>query len=84
MKENLGIGPVAADQFSSVVGVSMPDNSNNQEAHEMAQAEIKSVIKNAHDILQELETSDKVEPWITSKITLSRDYIQTVLNYVSR
>lgn len=83
LRENLGLGPLGVDQSSSVVGVSFPDNTNKDEATEMAQTEIQSVIKNAHDILRELETSDKVEPWITSKITLARDYIQTVLNYIS-
>lgn len=84
LKENLGLGPLSIDQASSVVGVTMPDNeSNQQQATEMAETEIQAIIKNANDILQELETSNKIEPWITSKITLARDYIQTVLNYIS-
>lgn len=82
IKENLGLGPFVNDQVSTIVGVDMPDETKN-DATKMAQTEIQSIIKNAHDILTELETSDKVEPWITSKITLARDYVQTVLNYIS-
>lgn len=82
LNENLGLGPFVNDQVSTIVGVDMPDE-NKSDATEMAQTEIQSIIKNAHDILTELETSSKVEPWITSKITIARDYIQTVLNYIS-
>jgi len=30
---------------------------------------MKSIAKNAHDILNELQQSGEIEPWVASKIT---------------
>lgn len=87
LKENLGLGPSVAADTVSVVGVDSPDTNSNRsyesDAAVMAETDMKSIAKNAHDILNELEQSGEIEPWVASKITIARDYIETVLNWIS-
>jgi hypothetical protein len=85
--EDLGLGPMANDQSSVSFGVNMPDSNATKdygsEAVEMASSEVKSVIKNALNVLAELQKSSDVEPWVAAKVTLATDYIQTVADWLS-
>ena len=84
LKEDLGLGPIANDQSSFSVGVNMPDSSKTyeNEAADMASVEMQSIIKNAIKILSELK-SGNIEPWVSSKISIATDYIETVERWLS-
>lgn len=85
--EDLGIGPVVADNTTSVVGVTTPDNPTPQnyedQAKSMAVADLKDAIKNISLILNELRSSKKLEAWVAEKITLASDYLGTVESWIT-
>lgn len=79
LKEDLGLGPVAANGTSVTMGIEMPNDASEyeNEASEMAESDLESILENVTKILNDLKTS-KIEPWVASKITLAADYINTV------
>jgi hypothetical protein len=87
LTEDLGIGPIAADQMTSVVGANFPDNPTPQtyedQAKSMAVADLKDAIKNISEILNQLRSSRKLEAWVAEKITLASDYLDTVESWVT-
>ena len=51
---------------------------------EMAIAEINGVIEYAYEILGMLKPETQLEAWVQSKITKSKDYLDSVADYLKR
>jgi hypothetical protein len=58
----------------------------NEEAVEMAMAQLAYIADNSKDLLDKLRAnpkmSEKIEPWVQSKITIMEDYLFAVYNYL--
>ena len=57
-----------------------------EDAVEMGMASLKSIVKHLQALVVMLQTGNDeclAEPWIQEKLTLSRDYIMSVHDYVS-
>lgn len=48
----------------------------------MAKYELKAIIEHAQELEAHLEEDSKLEPWIETKITKAKDYIETVADYL--
>jgi hypothetical protein len=51
---------------------------------EMAIAELKGIVEYANEILGMLKPDTQLEAWVQSKITKSKDYLDSVADYLSR
>jgi hypothetical protein len=49
---------------------------------DMAMSQLRSIIRNAEEILEKLEPTTDLPEWVQSKITLAEDYISTAANYL--
>jgi len=49
---------------------------------DMARSDLRSIIMNAKEVHDMLESNTNLPEWVQSKITLSEDYISTVRNYM--
>jgi len=59
------------------------DYTNHSEKNiDMAKAEVFKIIKTANDLLNLLENSTKMEPWMLSKLVLACDYVCSVKSVV--
>ena len=58
----------------------------NEEAAEMAMAQLAYIADNSKDLLEKLRANpsmaEEIEPWVQSKITLMEDYLFAVYNYL--
>lgn len=58
----------------------------NEESSEMAIAQLAYISDHSKDLLQKLRAnpkmSERIEPWVSSKITLMEDYLFSVYNYL--
>jgi hypothetical protein len=58
----------------------------NEEAAEMAMAQLAYISDYSRDLLQKLRTNpsmgEEIEPWVLSKITIMEDYLFSVYNYL--
>ena len=58
----------------------------NEEASEMAMAQLAYIADNSKDLLEKLRANpsmaEEIEPWVQSKITLMEDYLFAVYNYL--
>ena len=58
----------------------------NEEAAEMAMAQLAYIADNSKDLLEKLRANpsmtEEIEPWVQSKITLMEDYLFSVYNYL--
>ena len=58
----------------------------NEEAAEMAMAQLAYIADNSKDLLEKLRSNPsmtkEIEPWVQSKITLMEDYLFSVYNYL--
>lgn len=50
---------------------------------EMARNQLKSLILNAEEILDQIEHDQELEAWVQAKITNAADYITTVKDYMA-
>jgi len=50
---------------------------------EMARNQLKALILNAEEILDQIEHDTELEAWVQSKITNAADYISTVKDYMA-
>jgi len=58
-------------------------NDNHSEKNvDMAKSEVFKIIKSANELLNLLETSTKMEPWMLSKLVLACDYLCSVKSVV--
>lgn len=87
IKEDVGLGPsIGSDQGAIVMGVGMPDNgAHNHIQHNVDQAgeETSSAIKEAKEILQELQSVKDLEPWVLSKLATVADRLHSIHEYLS-
>ena len=49
---------------------------------QMAKIQLKSIMADAADILQQLEGHEQLDSWIQSKLTMADDYLTTVKKYL--
>lgn len=58
----------------------------NEEAAEMAMAQLAYIADYSRDLLQKLRTNpsmgEEIEPWVLSKITIMEDYLFSIYNYL--
>lgn len=57
-------------------------NEHSEKNIDMAKSEVFKIIKTANDLLNLLETSTKMEPWMLSKLVLACDYLCSVKSVV--
>ena len=57
-------------------------DNNESDASEMAQSDVKSILHDAAKILNDLQASSKMEPWVASKITLAADYLNSAQKWL--
>tara|TARA_R110000868_G_scaffold198090_1_gene444383 strand:+ start:120 stop:419 length:300 start_codon:yes stop_codon:yes gene_type:complete len=50
---------------------------------DMAISQLKSIMRNAENMINMLEPNSNLPEWVQSKITLAEDYITTVNNYMA-
>jgi hypothetical protein len=50
---------------------------------DMAISQLKSIMRNAENMINMLEPNSNLPEWVQSKITLAEDYITTVNNYMT-
>ena len=50
---------------------------------DMAISQLKSIMRNAANMINMLEPNSNLPEWVQSKITLAEDYITTVNNYMT-
>jgi hypothetical protein len=94
VKEDLGLGPnaISNNGMNSTQGAitiatggnQLPDGSNpvDNETTEMAEAQVKSAIEDANQILNDLNNSGKVEAWVLTKLATVADRLQSVRKYL--
>jgi hypothetical protein len=56
---------------------------NNKQARDMACAQVENILRNATNLMSDLRTGVDVEPWVSEKITLANDYINTVVEWLA-
>lgn len=44
----------------------------------MARSQVETIINNAQHVMELLQSTTDIEPWVASKLTLAEDYINTV------
>ena len=48
----------------------------------MARTQLQTILRNSTDLIDMLSDDENLPEWIQSKITLSQDYISTVIDYL--
>jgi len=48
----------------------------------MAKVQLKSIMKDATEILQGLESSEQLDAWVQSKLSVAEDYLSTIRKYM--
>lgn len=58
-------------------------HSYKDEAKSMALSQVENILRNATDIMGEINAGGEIHPWISSKLTIADDYITSVHRYLS-
>jgi len=87
LNEDLGLGGSAdAGQGAIVMGIGMPDNGpHNNTTPNVAQAgeEVESAIREAKQILQDLQNVKELEPWVLSKLATVADRLHSIHDFLA-
>jgi hypothetical protein len=82
----LKIAPHLAQAQEITEDVETESEDVNEEAAEMAMAQLAYIADNSKDLLEKLRSNpsmaEEIEPWVQSKITLMEDYLFAVYNYL--
>ena len=82
----LKIAPHLAQAQEITEEIENNSEEGNEEASEMAMAQLTYIADNSKDLLEKLRANpsmaEEIEPWVQSKITLMEDYLFAVYNYL--
>jgi len=75
-----------AQEITEEIETEMEPEEGNEEAAEMAIAQLAYISDYSKDLLQKLRANpsmgEEIEPWVLSKITIMEDYLFSVYNYL--
>lgn len=81
MKRRKGI-ETAASKMKEAVMSEAKDKGEYDYEGEMAMTQLRIIIKNAQELMNDLTPEQNLPEWVQNKITLAEDYITTAYNYV--
>ena len=58
------------------------NNEKNLSSSAMAQTQLRNLLYNAQEISNVVDNLDEIEPWIQDKLSLAKDYIETINNHL--
>ena len=81
MKRRKGIETASSKMKEEVMSEAKDKGEYDYEG-EMAMTQLRIIIKNAQELMNDLTPEQNLPEWVQSKITLAEDYITTAYNYV--
>lgn len=82
----LKLTPYLSNAQETTEEIETDTEKTNEEAAEMAMAQLAYIADHSKDLLEKLRTNpsmaEEIEPWVQSKITIMEDYLFAVYNYL--